>query len=130
MTGENLLNAVTDKLMALTQVAQQPHNSQDMVVKPNVVVAHLQQGVEVLHYYSGRTLTQVALSPGATYADVNGDMKIDRVHMTESSGTRGQLAPCCADLHILSLHLAVSSLHVRVVGHVLDGADKKLSRFF
>lgn len=99
--GENLLNAVTDKLMALTQVAQQPHNSQDMVVKPNVVVAHLQQGVEVLHYYSGRTLTQVALSPGATYADVNGDMKIDRVHMTESSDQRlysdsQQIARCVA----------------------------------
>jgi hypothetical protein len=64
-----------------------PHAPADQVVHPNVVVAHTRQGIEVVHLYSGRTLTQLRL-PGevhhgehghSVFADINGDRVIDHV---------------------------------------------------
>lgn len=45
----------------------------------NVLVAHNEDGVEVLHYYTGRPLTRLFLSSGSTHADINGDELIDRL---------------------------------------------------
>eukprot|EP00002_Diphylleia_rotans_P007067 TRINITY_DN1652_c0_g2_i7.p1 TRINITY_DN1652_c0_g2~~TRINITY_DN1652_c0_g2_i7.p1 ORF type:complete len:678 (+),score=112.13 TRINITY_DN1652_c0_g2_i7:42-2075(+) len=40
---------------------------------PNVLVAVIQEGIEVIHMSSGRTLCQMRLSPTGAWADVNGD---------------------------------------------------------
>ena len=39
---------------------------------PNVIVAHQEEGIEVLHLYSGRTLCKMLLPPPGLHADVNG----------------------------------------------------------
>ncbi len=50
----------------------------------NVIIAHLREGIEVVHLYSGRTLCRVKLyssNPAAPslYKDLNSDNLIDRV---------------------------------------------------
>lgn len=55
-----------------------PHSEDEHIVEPNVVIAHMQGGVEVLHLQTGRTLLQLPLAEGA-YGDLNGDGVIDRV---------------------------------------------------
>ena len=52
--------------------------------QPNVLVAHRRCGLEVLHLYTGRTLTQLALTSSlhaqpSSHADLNGDGAIDHV---------------------------------------------------
>lgn len=45
---------------------------------PNVMVAHLSKGVQVIHLYTGRTLTQFApLKDNTVYQDINFDGMID-----------------------------------------------------
>eukprot|EP01012_Entosiphon_sulcatum_P064451 TRINITY_DN93285_c0_g1_i1.p1 TRINITY_DN93285_c0_g1~~TRINITY_DN93285_c0_g1_i1.p1 ORF type:complete len:732 (-),score=88.92 TRINITY_DN93285_c0_g1_i1:2221-4416(-) len=64
-----------------------PHSHEDHLKHPNVIVAHLEQGIEVLHLYTGRTLCQFGpLLPGHVYDDVNGDTSIDTVSATIVSG--------------------------------------------
>ncbi|KNC53437.1 uncharacterized protein AMSG_08944, partial [Thecamonas trahens ATCC 50062] len=71
-----------------------PHDEAEHVVSPNVIVAHLEKGVEVLHLDSGATLLQLPLAPGAVYADVNGDGIIDKV-TASTSPRRGLAGPDC-----------------------------------
>jgi hypothetical protein len=42
-------------------------------------VAHLQEGLEVVHLYSGRTLCQLHLPALGLHADLNGDGVLDHV---------------------------------------------------
>ena len=46
---------------------------------PNVVFSRRRHGIEVLHLYTGRTLTQLPLPSHASHADVNGDGTVDHV---------------------------------------------------
>ena len=46
---------------------------------PNVVLSRRRHGIEVLHLYTGRTLTQLPLHAHASHADVNGDGTVDHV---------------------------------------------------
>jgi hypothetical protein len=55
-----------------------PHVASDHIQKPNVVVAHHKEGIEVVHLYTGRTLCRMKLQDGL-YADINGDGIIDRI---------------------------------------------------
>jgi len=57
---------------------QTPHNEADDVKRPNVLVADLVGGVEVIHLYTGRPICQLTLMDGV-YADINGDGIIDRI---------------------------------------------------
>jgi len=52
------------------------HQAQEHIEDPNVLVAHLQGGMEVLHLYTGRRLAQLTLGPG-TWDDINGDGVVD-----------------------------------------------------
>jgi hypothetical protein len=55
---------------------------------PNVLVAHLSKGIEVIHLYTGRTLCQLApLKQDAAYADLNGDGIIDVVEEDSCTGS-------------------------------------------
>eukprot|EP00271_Cylindrocystis_brebissonii_P005161 TRINITY_DN17107_c0_g1_i1.p1 TRINITY_DN17107_c0_g1~~TRINITY_DN17107_c0_g1_i1.p1 ORF type:complete len:716 (+),score=145.26 TRINITY_DN17107_c0_g1_i1:201-2348(+) len=53
---------------------------------PNAVVAHLKEGIEAVHLYSGRTICKLLLKAGGLHADINGDGVLDHV---QASGARG-----------------------------------------
>ena len=53
----------------------------------NVVVAKRRHGLEVLHLYTGRPLTQIELPAFASHADVNGDGAVDHVSALSSEAT-------------------------------------------
>lgn len=53
---------------------------------PNAVVAHLKEGVEAIHLYSGRTICKLMLPAGGLHADINGDGVLDHV---QASGAHG-----------------------------------------
>lgn len=55
---------------------QQP---QDNVHEPNVLVAHTSLGIDVLHLYTGRPVTQIFLRNHAVYDDFTGDTHIDQI---------------------------------------------------
>ena len=67
------------------------HDEAEHVRDPNVVVAHLERGVEVLHLRTGRTLCQIPLPPGASYTDVNGDGVINAARAEVRSHALGEL---------------------------------------
>jgi len=48
---------------------------------PNVVVAHVEDGIEIIHMYSGRPVCRLALQPQVLHADINGDGIPDHVHV-------------------------------------------------
>ena len=48
---------------------------------PNVLVAHLEEGIEAVHLYSGRTLCKLHLPPSGLHADLNGDGVLDHVQV-------------------------------------------------
>lgn len=47
---------------------------------PNVVLAHTEEGLEVFHLFSGRTVCRLPLQAGVVHADVNGDGIPDHIH--------------------------------------------------
>lgn len=55
-----------------------PHSAADHVTKPNVVVSHIRDGIEVIHLFTGRPVCRMGLQKG-TYMDINGDGIIDRL---------------------------------------------------
>ena len=63
---------------------------------PNVLVASRRHGVEVLHLYTGRPLTQLPLQPHAAHADINGDGSVDHVSGLSSHDTHTLLAEAAA----------------------------------
>lgn len=50
-----------------------PHLSTEHVKKPNSFVAHLRDGLAVVHLYTGRLLCRLALLKGLPHVDVDGD---------------------------------------------------------
>ncbi|KAL6048323.1 Integrin-alpha FG-GAP repeat-containing protein 2 [Balamuthia mandrillaris] len=68
-----------------------PHTATDFIKKPNVVVAHLKSGLEVVHLYTGKPLCELTLGEGL-HLDINGDGVIDTIKAVnfgdgEDSGT-------------------------------------------
>ncbi|KAF5960962.1 hypothetical protein HYC85_002171 [Camellia sinensis] len=71
---------------------------------PNVVVAHLKEGIEAVHLASGRTICKLHLQEGGLHADINGDGVLDHVQVvggngaeqTVVSGSMEVLRPCWA----------------------------------
>ncbi|KAL2632806.1 hypothetical protein R1flu_004285 [Riccia fluitans] len=53
---------------------------------PNVVVAHLSEGIEAVHLASGRTVCKLLLAAGGLHADINGDGVLDHVQAFGASG--------------------------------------------
>jgi len=47
---------------------------------PNVFVAHLEEGIEAIHLYSGRTVCRLPLQSHSLHVDLNGDGIPDHVH--------------------------------------------------
>jgi hypothetical protein len=49
--------------------------------KPNVILTYLEDGIEVVHLYTGRTLTRLPLRPQKLSLDLNGDGLLDQVEV-------------------------------------------------
>ncbi|BDA41145.1 hypothetical protein COCOBI_01-8000 [Coccomyxa sp. Obi] len=54
---------------------------------PNVLVAHLEEGIEAVHLYSGRTLCKLHLPSPGLHADLNGDGVLDHVQVAGGHGS-------------------------------------------
>eukprot|EP00238_Polyblepharides_amylifera_P006621 CAMPEP_0196591354 /NCGR_PEP_ID=MMETSP1081-20130531/69302_1 /TAXON_ID=36882 /ORGANISM="Pyramimonas amylifera, Strain CCMP720" /LENGTH=702 /DNA_ID=CAMNT_0041914685 /DNA_START=132 /DNA_END=2240 /DNA_ORIENTATION=+ len=67
--------------------------------QPNVIVAHLQEGIEVVHLFTGRTLCKLLLPGPGLHADINGDGVLDHVQAhgwhPHNSDTGGERIPRC-----------------------------------
>ena len=50
-----------------------PHLPSEHINDPNSIVAHLRDGVEVIHLYTGRPLCRISLKRGAVHADLDAD---------------------------------------------------------
>lgn len=80
---------------------------------PNVLVAHLKEGIEAVHLASGRTVCKLFLQEGGLHADVNGDGVLDHVQAVGGvgaehvvpTGLMEPIKPCTA--------IATSGLPVR-----------------
>lgn len=61
---------------------------------PNVLVAHLRNGIEVIHLYTGRTITQIGpLKKDVSYGDFNHDGTIDVAEsIISSKGCIGKIS--------------------------------------
>lgn len=57
------------------------HSESEHDIVPNVIVAHLKDGIEVIHFWSGRPLTHLSLPAGPLYMDINGDGTIDTLRV-------------------------------------------------
>ncbi|WIA13628.1 hypothetical protein OEZ85_007192 [Tetradesmus obliquus] len=57
----------------------------------NAIVAHVEDGIEVVHLFSGRTLCKLHLPANILHADINGDGVID--HVAVGSGSTGAGGP-------------------------------------
>eukprot|EP00803_Ostreobium_quekettii_P002515 evm.model.scf_113.4 EVM.evm.TU.scf_113.4 scf_113:72029-79810(+) len=57
---------------------------------PNVLVAHLREGIEAVHIASGRTICKLHLPEGGLHADLNGDGVLDHIQATGSHGPEEQ----------------------------------------
>eukprot|EP00887_Chlorella_sp_A99_P007059 scaffold2.g7059.t1 len=53
---------------------------------PNVVVAHLEEGLEMVHLFSGRTVCRLHLEPASLHADLNSDGVPDHIVAIVTSG--------------------------------------------
>jgi hypothetical protein len=46
---------------------------------PNVIVAHLEEGIEAVHLYTGRTICKLHLPSPGLHVDMNGDGVLDHL---------------------------------------------------
>eukprot|EP01119_Soliformovum_irregulare_P023500 TRINITY_DN8206_c0_g1_i2.p1 TRINITY_DN8206_c0_g1~~TRINITY_DN8206_c0_g1_i2.p1 ORF type:complete len:551 (-),score=48.45 TRINITY_DN8206_c0_g1_i2:314-1966(-) len=60
------------------------HSEAEHVDKPNVLVSHLKEGIEVIHLYTGRTLASLSLTGDLSH-DINGDGAVDHLVLQHSS---------------------------------------------
>eukprot|EP00882_Tetradesmus_deserticola_P016374 GHRQ01017484.1.p1 GENE.GHRQ01017484.1~~GHRQ01017484.1.p1 ORF type:complete len:352 (+),score=106.48 GHRQ01017484.1:1505-2560(+) len=54
----------------------------------NAIVAHVEDGIEVVHLFSGRTQCKLHMPPNILHADINGDGVIDHVAVGSGSASR------------------------------------------
>lgn len=63
---------------------------------PNVVVAHLRDGIEAVHLASGHSVCALLLQPGGVHVDLNGDGVLDHVAVGTEGHAHGRTArPSC-----------------------------------
>ncbi len=55
---------------------------------PNVIVSHVEHGMEIIHLFSGRPVCRLDLQAGVVHADINGDGIPDHIHVTGKELTK------------------------------------------
>ena len=84
MAGLHVSEAVLLQVAALAMRGGAPGigpASKHAYQAPNVLVAHLEEGIEAVHLYSGRTLCKLHLPSSGLHADLNGDGVLDHVQV-------------------------------------------------
>ncbi|GAB4815172.1 hypothetical protein N2152v2_002218 [Parachlorella kessleri] len=66
-------NPVTDVLASVIRGAMHSGGKQGKTMGANVLVAHVEEGIEAVHLYSGRTVCRLHLPSPGLNADLNGD---------------------------------------------------------
>jgi len=90
---------------------------------PNVIVAHQEEGIEVLHLFSGRTLCKMLLPPPGLHVDVNGDGVVDHIEAHGSAGgDGGGHAAVGADGHAVPACWAQATSGVPAREHLFNGS--------
>ena len=83
---------------------------------PNVLVSHVEDGMEVIHLYSGRPVCRLSLEKKVLHVDINGDGVPDHVHV--SGGIpRGQQLETDVARHQLG-HEKIGSCMTRVTSGI------------
>lgn len=68
----------------LSKAATLPHDAEEHIAKPNVIVVHTDKGIEVVALRTGTPVTSLALAPNRVYADVDGDGVVDTIAILDS----------------------------------------------
>lgn len=85
----NVVTKAVGKVVDLaksTKKAKKGNHSSHFWWAPNAIVAHLKEGIEIVHLYSGRTICKLLLPEGGLHADVNGDGVLDHVLASGAHG--------------------------------------------
>ena len=67
---------------------------------PNAIVAHLKEGIEAIHLYTGRSICKLHLPQGGLHVDLNGDGVLDHIQVVSggeivrSEGGHHRMAEC------------------------------------
>ena len=67
---------------------------------PNAIVAHLKEGMEAIHLYTGRSICKLHLPQGGLHVDLNGDGVLDHIQVVTggevpySEGGHHRMAEC------------------------------------
>lgn len=78
-TKTQLTSSSSSLFMPDLQYALRPHDDKEHIQLPNAIVAHLKDGLEILHLYSGRPLCRIGLPTRQVHVDVNGDGVVDHI---------------------------------------------------
>ncbi|GBG86482.1 hypothetical protein CBR_g41477 [Chara braunii] len=81
-TGAKVRNEIRDSFYRPTHVG----NKSGHWWAPNTIVAHLSDGIEAIHLYTGRPICRMNLPSGGLHADVNDDGVIDHVQVAGGHG--------------------------------------------
>lgn len=71
---------------ALNTATPAPHFASEHIHKPNVIVAHLKDAIEVIHLYTGRTVTKLKAGEKTTTTDINSDNILDHIKISSQYG--------------------------------------------
>lgn len=55
----------------------------------NVVLAHLEEGIEAVHLYTGRTICKLHLPNGGLHTDLNADGVLDHIQVSDNEHMEG-----------------------------------------
>ena len=78
----------TTKQLLMQQQKQTRRYPNKHYAPPNVVVAHMEEGIEAIHIFSGRTVCRLFLDPYALHVDLNGDGIPDHVHVVGGDASK------------------------------------------
>eukprot|EP00195_Chlamydomonas_chlamydogama_P008599 CAMPEP_0202890806 /NCGR_PEP_ID=MMETSP1392-20130828/1099_1 /ASSEMBLY_ACC=CAM_ASM_000868 /TAXON_ID=225041 /ORGANISM="Chlamydomonas chlamydogama, Strain SAG 11-48b" /LENGTH=667 /DNA_ID=CAMNT_0049574447 /DNA_START=241 /DNA_END=2241 /DNA_ORIENTATION=+ len=76
----------------------------------NALVAYLEEGMEVVHLFSGRTVCRLHLPPGVLHADVNGDGVVDHIQVYHGATAEGQDVDSDANIHHPGSHCSAVAM--------------------
>jgi hypothetical protein len=76
-----IASALPSSHLAVAASARLAHSDAEHIPHPNAIVAHTEDGIELMSFYTGRPLAHLALSRQELHADINGDGVIDHVQI-------------------------------------------------
>ena len=79
-TLSDIINFSDNHMLGMAYGGLPPHSRHEHVHRPNAIIAHNHEGIEVLNLDTGRPLTRIRLSkPKTTFVDINEDGTLEQV---------------------------------------------------